>query len=74
MEKAESATEIINRILGMLPPRDLDTNMKAVEHLVEDKDDINPISFDFEEIQDSFKKTFLATPYTAHEENQDIYR
>lgn len=74
MEKDESQTDIINRILSRLPPRETEKNITALKKLVKDEEDINPVSFEFIELEDSFKKKFLATPYTLHDERDDCYR
>ena len=73
MEKEQNPIEVINRILGSLPPSQQEDNIKAMVNLVGD-DDVQPMKFEFPEIEDSFKKTFLGCDYTMHPERDDCFR
>lgn len=73
MENQESKSQILARILGYLPPNQKEQNLDAVTNIAGDEDFAN-LDFDFEEIVDSTGKTFLGSPYTAHEEEDGVYR
>ncbi len=73
MDPTESKSQILARILGFLPPSQLEKNNEALNHIAEDENFPN-VDFNFEEIVDSSNQAFLSSPYTAHDEEDGIFR
>ena len=74
MEKDESREDILMRLLASLPPAQLDLNQKAIENISEEDDELDPLDFDFKELEDAKGNTFFACDYALHPEEDDVYR
>jgi hypothetical protein len=69
----EPKSTIIKRLMARLPHNKEAENLAAIRAIAEE-DDINHISFEFKEIQDTRKNTFIPTPYNEHETRESCWR
>lgn len=73
IDKMEGKTDVIERILASLPPRSREKNIKAVTKAFKGAE-IDPFSYNFKRIKDSFNNEFIVMQYTEHPKREGCYR